>query len=272
MSEYNFHVAGTFYHEDVLEPMLTENPEFDDTKADILANHDVDQRVYRYENYVTDDIAFIPEPENPSDPNAIRIEIDGEFVGYVKRGSTGRIRNLLNTPGVTVFATVYGGPCREVYIDDYGHENLRYLETPYEATYTFRTAGTQSAGTSQRSYAQQTSSGGSSYSRYRDAAPQPSAVYCPRCGVPASPQGYCPKCGSYVGGGQPSAVPVKQLREINKWIAALLCFFLGCMGAHKFYEGKIGMGILYLFTVGLLGIGALVDFIVILTKPDPYYV
>nr|DAQ49474.1 MAG TPA: TM2 domain [Caudoviricetes sp.] len=104
------------------------------------------------------------------------------------------------------------------------------------------------------------------------APPQPSAIYCPRCGVPASPQGYCPKCGNYVGGGQPSAVPVKQLREINKWIAALLCFFLGCMGAHKFYEGKIGMGILYLFTAGLLGIGALVDFIVILTKPDPYYV
>ena len=266
MSEYNFHVAGTFYHEDVLEPMLTENPEFDDTKADILANHDVDQRVYRYENYVTDNIAFIPEPENASDPNAIRIEIDGEFVGYVKRGSTGRIRNLLNTPGVTVFATVYGGPCREVYVDDYGHENLRYLETPYEATYTFRTTGTQSAGASQRSYAQQTPP------VPPQAPPQPSAAYCPRCGVPASPQGYCPKCGNYVGGGQPSAVPVRQLREINKWIAALLCFFLGGLGAHKFYEGKIGMGILYLFTAGLLGIGALVDFIVILTKPDPYYV
>lgn len=61
-------------------------------------------------------------------------------------------------------------------------------------------------------------------------------------------------------------------REKNKWVAFLLCFFLGIFGAHKFYEGKAGMGILYLFTGGLCGIGVLVDLIVILTKPNPYYI
>ncbi len=58
----------------------------------------------------------------------------------------------------------------------------------------------------------------------------------------------------------------------NKWVAFLLCLFLGVLGAHKFYEGKAGMGILYLFTAGLCGIGALVDLISILLKPNPYYV
>lgn len=58
----------------------------------------------------------------------------------------------------------------------------------------------------------------------------------------------------------------------NKWVAFLLCFFLGYLGAHKFYEEKIGMGILYLFTVGLFGIGVIVDLIKILLKPNPYYV
>lgn len=61
-------------------------------------------------------------------------------------------------------------------------------------------------------------------------------------------------------------------REKNKWVALILCFFLGALGAHKFYEGKIGMGILYLFTVGLFGIGILIDFIILLFKPNPYYV
>lgn len=32
------------------------------------------------------------------------------------------------------------------------------------------------------------------------------------------------------------------------------------------------MGILYLLTLGLCGIGVVVDLIVILTKPNPYYV
>ena len=58
----------------------------------------------------------------------------------------------------------------------------------------------------------------------------------------------------------------------NKWVALALCFLLGVFGAHKFYEGKAGMGILYLFTLGLFGIGWLIDLIVILCKPDPYYV
>lgn len=58
----------------------------------------------------------------------------------------------------------------------------------------------------------------------------------------------------------------------NKWVAFALCFFLGFLGAHKFYEGKIGMGILYIFTAGLCGIGVIIDLIVILTKPNPYYV
>ncbi len=58
----------------------------------------------------------------------------------------------------------------------------------------------------------------------------------------------------------------------NKWVALLLCFFCGFFGAHKFYEGKIGMGILYLFTFGLFGIGEVIDFIVLLFKPNPYYV
>lgn len=58
----------------------------------------------------------------------------------------------------------------------------------------------------------------------------------------------------------------------NKWTAFLLCLFLGYLGAHKFYEGKIGMGILYLCTGGLFGIGWLCDCIALLCKPNPYYV
>lgn len=57
-----------------------------------------------------------------------------------------------------------------------------------------------------------------------------------------------------------------------KWVSLLLCVFLGYFGAHKFYEGKIGMGILYLFTCRLFGIGWIIDCIALLFKPDPYYV
>lgn len=41
----------------------------------------------------------------------------------------------------------------------------------------------------------------------------------------------------------------------------LLSFFLGYLGIHRYYVGKIGTGILYNLTLGLFGIGSLVDFI-----------
>lgn len=62
------------------------------------------------------------------------------------------------------------------------------------------------------------------------------------------------------------------VRAKNKWVALILCICLGYFGAHKFYEGKAGMGILYLLTFGLFGIGWFIDCIVILCKPNPYYV
>ena len=61
-------------------------------------------------------------------------------------------------------------------------------------------------------------------------------------------------------------------RARNKWVAFVLCLLLGFVGAHKFYEGRIGLGILYLFTGGLFGIGWIIDLIAILLKPNPYYV
>lgn len=62
------------------------------------------------------------------------------------------------------------------------------------------------------------------------------------------------------------------IKAKNKWVAFLLCLFLGFLGAHKFYEEKIGKGILYLLTFGLFGIGWFIDCIALLFKPNPYYV
>ena len=50
----------------------------------------------------------------------------------------------------------------------------------------------------------------------------------------------------------------------SKMVTLLLCLFLGYFGAHCFYVGKIGRGVLYLFTFGLLGIGWIWDIIQIL--------
>lgn len=50
----------------------------------------------------------------------------------------------------------------------------------------------------------------------------------------------------------------------SRLVAFLLCFFFGYIGVHRFYAGKIGTGILWIFTGGCFGIGFLVDLIMIL--------
>ena len=57
----------------------------------------------------------------------------------------------------------------------------------------------------------------------------------------------------------------------SKCISFAFCLFFGVFGAHKFYEGKTLAGLLYLCTMGICGVGVLVDLIVLLFKPDPYY-
>lgn len=112
--------------------------------------------------------------------------------------------------------------------------------------------------------------------------------FCEFCGNKvASDAVICPKCGKQLeelkteeSKSNPQVI-INNSNTINgavgrkvcdKWISFLLCFFLGILGGHKFYEGKIGMGILYIFTLGLFGIGVIIDLIVILCKPNPYYV
>ena len=69
----------------------------------------------------------------------------------------------------------------------------------------------------------------------------------------------CMKCG----------VSLKDVNPVQAegkdWLTALLlCFFLGVFGAHRFYTGHIGLGVVQLLTLGGCGIWALIDFILII--------
>ena len=62
-----------------------------------------------------------------------------------------------------------------------------------------------------------------------------------------------------------SSTPNSDVSPENKWLVTLLlCLFVGVLGVHRFYVGKIGTGVLHLLTLGFFGIWTLIDLIIII--------
>lgn len=59
--------------------------------------------------------------------------------------------------------------------------------------------------------------------------------------------------------------PATGQKSQKSWIAALLlCLFVGTLGVHRFFVGKVGTGILMIVTIGGLGLWVLIDLIMII--------
>lgn len=101
--------------------------------------------------------------------------------------------------------------------------------------------------------------------------------FCKHCGNQIDKEAVvCIHCGLQVEELKlaPQQVAHYRINPRNKWVALLLCVFLGLLGIHKFYEGKILLGVVYIIANALFitPILVVIDFIIILFKPNPYYV
>lgn len=95
------------------------------------------------------------------------------------------------------------------------------------------------------------------------------AKFCSNCGKEVNENAViCVNCGCSLENNSSVNVTINNGSNVDspksRLVAFLLCTFLGGIGIHRFYVGKVGTGILWLFTAGCFGIGVLIDWIMIL--------
>lgn len=95
--------------------------------------------------------------------------------------------------------------------------------------------------------------------------------YCVTCGELIHRQAeVCPECGV----GQPSLGGTStSSTSSDQTVAGILAILLGGLGAHKFYQGRVGLGILYLcfFWTAIPALLGLIEGILILVADEEEY-
>lgn len=126
----NYHVAGTSFRLADIMVFAVDNPDYSESKKQLIEDGIINERIYQYEFYPIK-TELIPEPDNPMDSNAVKVVVDSVHIGYIKSGSCQHVLKLLNDNRIEKIVCIISGgkykyiDCRE---DDDGDEHYELIK------------------------------------------------------------------------------------------------------------------------------------------------
>jgi len=103
-------IVGLNYRKSNVMKLAVENPLYNLNKAEILKQGFVDSYIHKY-IFADGPTELVQEPDNPHDPNAIKVVVAGQHIGYIKAGSCAHLNKVINEGRVEqILCRIYGGP------------------------------------------------------------------------------------------------------------------------------------------------------------------
>ena len=146
MNEYRFEVAGVFAHTDAVRALGRRKRDYWElSDTALLEKYTEDEkRIYAY-SFPAVACELEPEPDNPHDPNAIKVLVDGQHVGYVPAAECATVRSILRRAD-SIRGSVGHGPCKLVSGGDVRHYDDEFtvrVTIEYEGKPVTRSSGTR---------------------------------------------------------------------------------------------------------------------------------
>lgn len=126
-------VAGISFRLDAIESLGVYNADYDKSQRELIEDGLLGECIYRTD-YFANVTTLEPEPDNPEDPKAIKVVVDGVHIGYIKAGSCAHIHKVMREGRLeNVRCEIYGGPYKilqgyfgEYYVDEDGLNDPTY--------------------------------------------------------------------------------------------------------------------------------------------------
>lgn len=109
-----FEVVGAFYCRTGIAKVMNPNPDWRKTCKTLVKEGKADSRIYRFYR-TTKQAELAEETNNPHDPNAVMVKIDGEKVGYISAAEALHVKEILHQHVLMdATATITGGEYKTI--------------------------------------------------------------------------------------------------------------------------------------------------------------
>lgn len=132
MKSYNFQVTGMAHYIDNILLLTEEDSDYLLTGKEFIEEYEGRGVVNRnwFDPRLSSQVKLIPEPKNQYDPNAMRVEVAGVHIGYIKSGSCSQVKRLLADGARVELSEIHYGPAKWTYEDDDGQVRIAKRNRP----------------------------------------------------------------------------------------------------------------------------------------------